>query len=84
MSGGKIERAKIRVEHIISHSGGHGGARDVLLARFGLIPQMKTLDDGLAEAISSLIWVAPRMQVKQMTDYLETIIIVLQADVQEL
>ena len=23
---------------------------------------MKTLDEGLAEAISSLIWVAPRMQ----------------------
>ena len=23
---------------------------------------MKTLDDGLAEAISSLIWVAPRLQ----------------------
>ena len=30
------------------------------LPRFGLIQQMKTLDDGLAEAISSLIWVAPR------------------------
>ena len=36
---------------------------DLLLARFGLIQQMKTLDDGLAEAISSLIWVAPRLQV---------------------
>lgn len=35
---------------------------DLLLARFGLIQQMKTLDDGLAEAISSLIWVAPRLQ----------------------
>ena len=30
--------------------------------RFGLIQQMKTLDDGLAEAISSLIWVTPRLQ----------------------
>ena len=30
--------------------------------RFGLIQQMKTLDDGLAEAISSIIWVAPRLQ----------------------
>lgn len=31
-------------------------------SRFGLIQQMKTLDDGLAEAISSVIWVAPRLQ----------------------
>lgn len=30
--------------------------------RFGLIQQMKTLDDGLAEAISSIIWVTPRLQ----------------------
>ena len=35
---------------------------DLLLARFGLIQQMKTLDDGLAEAISSIIWVSPRLQ----------------------
>lgn len=35
---------------------------DLLLARFGLIQQMKTLDEGLAESISSLIWVAPRLQ----------------------
>lgn len=32
------------------------------MSRFGLIQQMKTLDDGLAEAISSIIWVAPRLQ----------------------
>lgn len=35
---------------------------DLLITRFGLIEQVKTLDDGLAEAISSLLWVAPRMQ----------------------
>lgn len=35
---------------------------DLLLARFGLITQMTELDQGLAEAVSSLIWVAPRMQ----------------------
>jgi len=35
---------------------------DLLLARFGLIQQMKILDDGLAEAISSIIWVSPRME----------------------
>lgn len=34
---------------------------DLVLARFGLVTQMKELDEGLAEAISTLIWVAPRM-----------------------
>jgi len=68
ISGGKIERAKIRVEHIIREDYMVEAMEvlemycDLLLARFGLIQQMKTLDDGLAEAISSLIWVAPRMQ----------------------
>lgn len=68
MQGGKIERAKIRVEHIIREDYMVEAMEvlemycDLLLARFGLIQQMKTLDDGLAEAISSIIWVAPRMQ----------------------
>lgn len=35
---------------------------DLVLARFGLVTQMKTLDEGIAEAISTLIWVAPRLQ----------------------
>ena len=67
---GKTERAKIRVEHIIREDYMVEAMEvlemycDLLLARFGLIQQMKTLDDGLAEAISSLIWVAPRLQVK--------------------
>ena len=34
---------------------------DLLLARFGLIKTMKTVDEGLQEAIASIIWVAPRM-----------------------
>ncbi len=60
--------AKIRVEQIIREDYLVEAMEllemycDLLLARFGLIQQMKTLDDGLAEAISSLIWVAPRMQ----------------------
>lgn len=68
MQGGKIERAKIRVEHIIREDYMVEAMEvlemycDLLLARFGLIQQMKALDDGLAESISSLIWVAPRMQ----------------------
>ncbi|PSN36537.1 IST1 protein [Blattella germanica] len=65
---GKYERAKIRVEHIIREDYMVEAMEvvemycDLLLARFGLIQQMKTLDEGLAEAISSILWVAPRMQ----------------------
>merc|ERR1719431_146240 len=68
IAGGKPERAKIRVEHIIREDYYVEAMEivemycDLLLARFGLIEQMKNLDDGLAEAISSLIWVSPRMQ----------------------
>lgn len=60
--------AKIRVEQIIREDYLVEAMEllemycDLLLARFGLVQQMKTLDDGLSEAISSLIWVAPRMQ----------------------
>lgn len=35
---------------------------DLLLARFGLVTQMKDMDDGIAEAVYSLVWVCPRMQ----------------------
>jgi len=64
---GKIERAKIRVEHIIREDYLVEAMEivelycDLLLARFGLIEKMKTLDDGIAEAISSIIWIAPRL-----------------------
>lgn len=35
---------------------------DLLLARFGLITQLKELDEGISEAVASIIWVAPRLQ----------------------
>lgn len=35
---------------------------DLLVARFGLIQNLKELDEGIAEAVSSIIWVAPRLQ----------------------
>jgi len=35
---------------------------DLLLARFGLITQMKELDTGIAEPVASLVWVCPRLQ----------------------
>ncbi|KAH0950876.1 hypothetical protein HN011_011886 [Eciton burchellii] len=68
IAAGKTERAKIRVEHIIREDYMVEAMEllemycDLLLARFGLIQQMKNLDDGLAEAISTVLWVAPRIQ----------------------
>ncbi|KAF5269324.1 hypothetical protein FQR65_LT02626 [Abscondita terminalis] len=65
---GKYERAKIRVEHIIREDYLVEAMEivemycDLLLARFGLITQMKELDEGIAEAVSSIIWVSPRLQ----------------------
>ncbi|KAL4710445.1 hypothetical protein ACJJTC_008847 [Scirpophaga incertulas] len=67
IAAGKSERAKIRVEHIIREDYMVEAMEivemycDLVLARFGLVTQMKELDEGLGEAISSLIWVAPRM-----------------------
>ncbi|XP_043493670.1 IST1 homolog [Polistes fuscatus] len=68
IAAGKYERAKIRVEHIIREDYMVEAMEliemycDLLLARFGLIQQMKNLDEGLAEAISTIIWAAPRIQ----------------------
>ncbi|XP_042293451.1 IST1 homolog isoform X2 [Sceloporus undulatus] len=68
LSAGKDERARIRVEHIIREDYLVEAMEilelycDLLLARFGLIHSMKELDSGLAEAISTLIWAAPRLQ----------------------
>ncbi|XP_037933598.1 IST1 homolog isoform X2 [Teleopsis dalmanni] len=68
LSNGKTERARIRVEHIIREDYLVEAMEivemycDMLLARFGLVTQMKELDDGIAEAVSSLVWVCPRLQ----------------------
>lgn len=65
---GKPDRARIRVECIIREDYLVEAMElvemlcDLLIARFGLIQQEKEMDEGLAEAISSLIWVAPRLQ----------------------
>lgn len=68
ISGGKDDRARIRVEHIIREDYLVEAMEllemycDLLLARFGLIQTQKELDPGLEEAIASLIWAAPRLQ----------------------
>lgn len=63
----KEDRARIRVEHIIREDFLVEAYEllemycDLLLARFGLIQQMKQLDDGIAEAVISILWAAPRV-----------------------
>lgn len=67
ISDGKSERAKIRVEHIIREDYMVEAMEliemycDLLLSRFGLLQEMKDMDPSLAEAISSLLWVSPRL-----------------------
>ncbi|KAK6758300.1 hypothetical protein RB195_015859 [Necator americanus] len=67
ISDNKADRARIRVEHIIREDYLVEAFEilemycDLLLARFGLIEQMKTLDDGIAEAVISIMWAAPRI-----------------------
>lgn len=63
----KEDRARIKVEHIIHEDYMVEAYEllemycDTLLARFGLIQQMKELDEGLEEAINSVCWAAPRL-----------------------
>lgn len=63
----KADRARIRVEHIIREDYLVEAMEilelycDLILARFGLITQLKELDEGISEAVSSIIWIAPRL-----------------------
>ncbi|XP_057304702.1 IST1 homolog [Hydractinia symbiolongicarpus] len=63
----KFDRARIRVEHIIREDYLVEAMEliemycDLLLARFGLIESMKYCDEGLVEAVSTIIWAAPRL-----------------------
>ncbi|XP_054748171.2 IST1 homolog isoform X1 [Lytechinus pictus] len=67
LANGKDERARIRVEHIIREDYLVEAMElvelycDLLLARFGLLNSMKTVDESLQESIASVIWVAPRL-----------------------
>ncbi|XP_018899847.1 IST1 homolog isoform X2 [Bemisia tabaci] len=68
ISAGKVERAKIRVEQIIREDYMVEGMEivemycDLLISRFGLFAEEKELQPSLAEAVSSILWVAPRME----------------------
>ena len=76
----KVDRARIRVEHIIREDYTVEALEiiemycDLLLARFGLIEQSKTVDTGLNEAITSIIWASSQIQgcdeLKVITDFM--------------
>lgn len=63
----KYDRARIRVEHIIREDYLVEAMEliemycDLLLARYGLIETMKHCDEGIVEAVSSIIWATPRL-----------------------
>ena len=65
-----LDRARIRVEHIIREDYLVEGLEiaemflDLLLARVGLIQISNDIDPGMTEAISSVIWVQPRKMEK--------------------
>ncbi|OQR67452.1 IST1-like [Tropilaelaps mercedesae] len=64
---GKADRARIRVEHIIREDYYCEAMEmlemycDLILARFGLVKECQTLDSGLQESVSTIIWAGPRV-----------------------
>jgi vacuolar protein sorting-associated protein IST1 len=67
INGDKPDRARIRVESIIREDFLVEAYEllemycELLHTRFGVIQQMKEPDDSIAEAVISLLWVAPRI-----------------------
>lgn len=65
LNAGKVDRARIRVEQIIREDYIVEAMDlvesycDFLVSRFGQLKSTETVDEGLATAISSLIWVTP-------------------------
>ncbi|KAI8881124.1 hypothetical protein K501DRAFT_189620 [Backusella circina FSU 941] len=64
---GKVQSARIRVEHIIRDDLLQEAMEslelycDLLLARFGLLEQYKTCEPSLEVAVNTIIWAAPRV-----------------------
>ncbi|KAF9926701.1 hypothetical protein FBU30_003777 [Linnemannia zychae] len=69
---GKEESARIRVEHIIREDFSSEALEiielycELLLARFGLLEQMKTCDPAIIEAVNTVIYAAPRSEIKEL------------------
>ncbi|KAF9967699.1 hypothetical protein BGZ73_000402 [Actinomortierella ambigua] len=69
---GKEESARIRVEHIIREDFNCEALEiielycELLLARFGLLEQMKNCDPAILEAINTVIYASSRSEVKEL------------------
>ncbi|KNE57420.1 hypothetical protein AMAG_03138 [Allomyces macrogynus ATCC 38327] len=72
LENGKIESARVRVEHIIREDLLMEALEvielycELLLARFGLIESMATCDMAIQEAVHTLIYASPRVDVKEL------------------
>ena len=70
---GKLDSAKIRVEHVIRDDYFQEALEmlglyvDTLLARYGLISHKK-LDPGISESVYALVYAAPRVNIKELED----------------
>ena len=68
LKGGRYERARIKVEHIIREDYITEAMEilqqycDLLLARAGLIETMAYCEEGLLECVNTIIWTTPRVQ----------------------
>ncbi|KAI7822352.1 regulator of Vps4 activity in the MVB pathway-domain-containing protein [Gamsiella multidivaricata] len=72
LEAGKEESARIRVEHVIREDFSIEALEiielycELLLARFGLLEQLKNCDPAITEAVNTIIYAAPRSEVKEL------------------
>ncbi|KNC99974.1 uncharacterized protein SPPG_05349 [Spizellomyces punctatus DAOM BR117] len=77
---GKEDSARVRVEHIIREDFNIEAMEilelysELLLARFGLLESMKHCDQAIAEAVNTIIYAAPRMEVKELNSVRDQVI----------
>ncbi|KAJ3206578.1 hypothetical protein HDU67_008085 [Dinochytrium kinnereticum] len=68
----KDDSARVRVEHIIREDFTIEAMEilelycEMLLARFGLLEEMRHCDPSIAEAVNTIIYAAPRCEVKEL------------------
>ncbi|KAI8847960.1 regulator of Vps4 activity in the MVB pathway-domain-containing protein [Chytridium lagenaria] len=69
----KDDSARVRVEHIIREDFTIEAMEiielycEMLLARFGLLEEMRNCDPSIAEAVNTIIFAAPRCEVKELS-----------------
>ncbi|TPX46059.1 hypothetical protein SeLEV6574_g03448 [Synchytrium endobioticum] len=76
----KEESARIKVEHVIREDFNMEAMEilelycELLLARFGLLESMQHCDTAIAEAVNTIIYAAPRSEVKELYELREQFI----------